>query len=87
MRIGRYRICWGRYAWFQTYQPVTVRRFLCFIIVKEARVIRKLNLWLWLFNKSYRRHHWVAKNLKFYRLPGGRDLLTQQRFCRWEKLG
>ena len=38
MRIGRHRIYFGRYVWFQTFKPVMVRRFLGFItIVKEAR--------------------------------------------------
>ena len=37
MRIGRYRIYLGRYVWLQTHHPVTVRRFLCFTIVKKAR--------------------------------------------------
>ena len=37
MRIGRYRIAFGRYCWIQTRAPTTVRRFLCFWIFKEVR--------------------------------------------------
>ncbi|MBA7585764.1 hypothetical protein ES708_27753 [subsurface metagenome] len=37
LKIGRYRIAFGRYCWGQTYVPTTVRHFLCFWILKEAR--------------------------------------------------
>ena len=33
MKIGRYRIFWGRYVWFQTQNPVIIKRFLWFTIV------------------------------------------------------
>ncbi len=37
MRIGRYRIFFSNYFWFQSFCPVTVRRFRGFTIVREAR--------------------------------------------------
>ena len=37
-KIGRYGIAFGRYFWFQTRVPTTVRRFLCFLIFKEAHL-------------------------------------------------
>ncbi|MBA7711051.1 hypothetical protein ES703_120002 [subsurface metagenome] len=37
MKIGRYRIVFGGYAWIQTTVPTTVRRFLCSWFFKEAR--------------------------------------------------
>lgn len=37
IRIGRYGIGAGRVSWFQTKAPATVRHFLCFWFVKEAR--------------------------------------------------
>jgi hypothetical protein len=49
MKIGRYRIL-GRYGWFQTSVPVTIRRFSLFTIVKEARPtdvdeVQQFRLW------------------------------------------
>ncbi len=38
VKIGRYRIAFGRVIWFQTYRPTTVRRFLyLFWIIREVR--------------------------------------------------
>lgn len=40
MKIGRYEIKLGRYSWVQTLVPTTVRRFLCFWILREVREVR-----------------------------------------------
>lgn len=37
IRIGRYRVAFGRTSWLQTRAPTTVRRFLCFWIFEEAK--------------------------------------------------
>ena len=38
MKVGRYRIVFGRYFWIQTRLSMTVRRFLCFTILKEVHL-------------------------------------------------
>jgi hypothetical protein len=38
MKLGRYKIKFGRYCWIQTRAPTTARRFLCFWLFKEARL-------------------------------------------------
>lgn len=37
LKIGRYGIALGPVFWFQTKVPTTVRHFLCFWFIKEAR--------------------------------------------------
>lgn len=37
LEIGRYRIVFGIYPWFQTRGPTIIWRFLFFCILKEAR--------------------------------------------------
>jgi len=37
LKIGRYGIAFGRVAWFQTKVPTSVRHFLWFWFLKEAR--------------------------------------------------
>lgn len=37
IKLGRYKIAFGRTAWIQTLVPTTVRHFICFWIFKEAK--------------------------------------------------
>ena len=36
IKVGRYKIIFGSMFWTQTQVPVTIRRFLCFSIIREA---------------------------------------------------
>ena len=42
LRIGPYRIKFGRYFWTQSKWPITARRFLFFWIIREYKNDRRI---------------------------------------------